>query len=83
MLYATITLGSSFSQFTDISHSLTNCPHIRDKKSVHLYVIPSPLPVSKGKESWRCTFLIPEITIYPKAKYHSTLQNNTTFSASV
>lgn len=78
-----ITLSSSSSQLIDIPHTLSHCLHVREEKSVHLYVIPSPLPVSKGEQSRHRTFLIQEIIVYPKAKYHSELHNTTTLSASL
>lgn len=84
MLCATeITLSSSSSHFIDISHALIDYPHIREVKSVHLYVIPSPLPVSTGELSRHHTFPIQDIIVYPKAKYYSELHNNATFSASL
>jgi len=78
-----ITLSSSSSQLIDIPQSLIHYPHSREEKSVHLYVIQSPLPLSKAEQSRHRSFLIQEVIVYPKAKHHSELDNNTTFSASL
>lgn len=73
-----IALSSSSTQLIDIPHSLIRCPHIIQEKSVHLYVISSRLPVSKAEQSRHRTLLIQEIIVYPEAKYHFELYNNTT-----
>lgn len=64
-----IALGSSSTQLIDIPHSLIRCPHIIQEKSVHLYVIPSPLPASKAEQSRHRTLLIQEIIVYPKVPF--------------
>lgn len=80
MLYA---VGVTFSSQPSHRHSRQSHPlHFRGEKSVHLYVISSPLLVSTGEQCLHCTSLIQEIIVYPKAKYHSKLQK-TTFSATL